>query len=75
MFKEFEYINPVHEKNKKWYFWNETWSDAHGPYLTEAIADEQCSLYGQSLNRSLTAKEKARIISPKYLDMLFNNDG
>ena len=68
MYKEFEYINPVHEKNRKWYFWNETWSEEYGPYFTEGIADEQCSLYGKSLDRSLTAKEKARIIVPSLYD-------
>lgn len=68
MFKEFEYTNPVHENDGKWYFWNETWSGVLGPYLTESIADEQCSLYGKSLDRVLTLKEKAKIIIPLYGD-------
>ncbi len=64
MFKEFEYRNPVHEKNGKWYFFDECWSDILGPYSSEKIANEQCYLYAKLLDGTLTVEEKARIIAP-----------
>jgi hypothetical protein len=35
-----KFIDPVHHDptDDKWYFWDETWSDRHGPYVTEALA-------------------------------------
>ena len=30
--------DPVHEEDGKWYFWDETWSERHGPYNTEEEA-------------------------------------
>ncbi len=32
-----------------WYFWDETWAQAYGPYQTEAVAREMCSKYAASL--------------------------
>lgn len=32
--------NPVHQHNKLWYFWDETWSYRQGPYATEIEARE-----------------------------------
>lgn len=32
-----------------WYFWDETWSHAHGPYETESEAIESCNRYVKSL--------------------------
>lgn len=31
--------NPIEEKSDGWYFWDETWAHAHGPFCTyeEAI--------------------------------------
>lgn len=66
MFKEFEYPNPVHEKDGKWYFSDEHWSDVYGPYETQKIANEQCYLYALNLDRELTDEEKARIVVPFY---------
>ena len=62
MFKEFEYPDPVHEKDGKWYFSDEHWCDVYGPYSTRQIANKQCYLYALNLNRDLTDEEKARII-------------
>ena len=28
-------IDPVHEFDGKWYFWDETWADRYGPYDNE----------------------------------------
>jgi len=36
----------VHKgEDGKWYFWNEVWSDALGPYDTEDLAKEACNRY------------------------------
>lgn len=37
-----ESSNPIFfdESEGQWYFWNETWSDRHGPYNTYAEASE-----------------------------------
>lgn len=38
--------DPIHrEDDGKWYFWDETGSDAHGPYNTEEEAKEALSIY------------------------------
>ncbi len=33
------------EKDGKWYFWDETWSNAHGPYESKDEADEKLNEY------------------------------
>lgn len=33
-----------------WYFWDETWSTAHGPYRTEIRAMVTLNLYAEQLN-------------------------
>ena len=33
----------------KWYFWDETWAGAYGPFDTEAIARESLDQYVKSL--------------------------
>lgn len=36
-------------KDPGWYFWDETWSSACGPFDTEEQADEACSAYAKTL--------------------------
>jgi len=36
-------------KGKGWYYWDETWSEAWGPYDTEEEANESCAQYGREL--------------------------
>ena len=33
-------MKEIFEQDDKWYFWNETWSESHGPFNTreEAVA-------------------------------------
>ena len=33
------------EEDDKWYFWNEVWSDKHGPYKSKFEATSECSKY------------------------------
>ena len=33
-----------------WYFWDETWSFAHGPYDTEQLARKACIEYARRLD-------------------------
>ena len=42
-------INPVHEKDGKWYFWDETWSDRIGPYDSEQEANKKIRDYAHFL--------------------------
>jgi len=37
---------PVHEWSGGWWFWDETWTFAYGPYKTEADAHTACREYG-----------------------------
>jgi len=42
--------NPVHKHSDNTYwFWDETWTDEIGPFLTEDIANKKASEYGKSL--------------------------
>lgn len=45
--------NPIHQDSvdKKWYFYDETWSDRLGPYDTEQEATEACRRYAEGLDR------------------------
>lgn len=44
-------MDPVFQANDddfeldKWYFWNEVWADAYGPYETEEEAREELDRY------------------------------
>jgi hypothetical protein len=44
-----ESSNPVFEKDGLWYFWDETWSDALGPYQSEFAARMACKEYAENL--------------------------
>jgi len=37
------------DRNAGWYFWNETWSDAEGPFESEASCREACNEYAKNL--------------------------
>lgn len=32
-----------------WYFWDETWTNAYGPYKDEAEANTKCAEYAKQL--------------------------
>lgn len=38
-------IDPIHEHNGQWYFWDETWVDRYGPYSTEKEARKMFQAY------------------------------
>jgi hypothetical protein len=44
-----EIMDPVHEDNDKWYFWDETWANRRGPYETEAQARRELRKYEDNL--------------------------
>lgn len=44
-------INPIHSKNDRWYFWDETWSSEIGPYDTYSLCREALDNYSKDLNR------------------------
>lgn len=37
------------EPDNKWWFWDETWTDAHGPFDTKVEADKAVNEYARSL--------------------------
>jgi len=37
--------DPVFLENSYWYFWDETWSDKHGPFSSETEAREVLESY------------------------------
>lgn len=37
--------DPVYRDTDGWYFWDETWTDGYGPYLTEHEAREALNDY------------------------------
>lgn len=41
--------DPVHCENGKWFFWDETWADRVGPYLTEKLARDALADYIKDL--------------------------
>jgi hypothetical protein len=42
-------MNPVHEFNGQWWFWDETWSERFGPYDTEEEAVNACNRYAKEV--------------------------
>lgn len=42
-------------KDGYWYFWDETWSNDIGPYLSEEHANESATAYGQFLDDGVTS--------------------
>lgn len=49
-------MEPIVEKDGKWYFWNETWSDLEGPYNTKVEAQAGMREYAIK-ELGMTAKE------------------
>jgi hypothetical protein len=43
-------MDPVHQENGEWWFWDETWADRWGPFPTEAAARESLSRYVDHLD-------------------------
>ncbi len=37
--------NPIFEENDKWYFSDEVWSSALGPFDSKELAEKACSRY------------------------------
>lgn len=37
--------NPIHFEDGKWWFWDETWADRHGPFESEAAAEAALRAY------------------------------
>ena len=52
----YQYPDPVHQEEDLWYFWDETWGNREGPYLTEAIARSELEAYSHWLD---TGERKA----------------
>lgn len=42
------------EKDGKWYFWNEVWTDSYGPYDTQAEAQHGMELYFKEMGGRCT---------------------
>lgn len=45
--------DPLFVENGKWYFYNESWTETHGPFNTEEEADKACNKYAADLYSSL----------------------
>lgn len=41
--------SPVFPYQGKWYFWNETWSERHGPYESHNLAGDALTEYAKAL--------------------------
>lgn len=44
-------MDPIHEENGQWYYWDETWAWRTGPFDTEAEAREDLMKYCEMLNK------------------------
>lgn len=44
----------VHEENNSWYFWDETWTNRHGPFASRDEAETMLEAY---LLESLAPRE------------------
>lgn len=44
--------DPVHfdEKERAWFFYDESWAYRHGPYPSREKANEECNKYARSLD-------------------------
>lgn len=49
--------DPVHEQAGKWYFWDETWADKHGPFDTEKEARDAMEDYATWLDGRKVSNE------------------
>ncbi|MDP1713081.1 MAG: hypothetical protein Q8K86_11575 [Candidatus Nanopelagicaceae bacterium] len=41
--------DPVHLNDDKWWFWDETWTERHGPFKTKDEARKACVKYSKTL--------------------------
>lgn len=48
-FEMIDALDPVFGEGSTWYFWDETWTDACGPYPTEADARVAVHNYAKTL--------------------------
>jgi hypothetical protein len=39
--------DPVHFADGSWWFWNETWSERHGPFASVALAHAALNRYAR----------------------------
>lgn len=46
---ELGHMNPVFGAGSTWYFWDETFSDALGPFESEQLAQEALKKYAENL--------------------------
>jgi hypothetical protein len=47
----FNFLNdPLHMHGGKWWFWDETWADRHGPYPSRPVAKAALIAYCKELN-------------------------
>lgn len=46
--------DPVHSEDDKWYFWDETWGDRHGPYVAEEDARYELARYSKFLDDGIS---------------------
>ncbi len=53
-------MNPVFEKNSRWYFYDETWSVQYGPYKNKKEAEDACMQYCHDLNHADDSMHYAR---------------
>lgn len=45
-------VNPIHQRpsaENEWYFWDETWAYAHGPFNSEEECKKALKEYAESL--------------------------
>jgi hypothetical protein len=45
----FKLEGPAWHRQRRWYFWNETWSDHYGPFDSEAEARRSLAEYAAKL--------------------------
>lgn len=46
-------IDPVHQENGSWYFWDETWAYRYGPYESKEKAREMLENYAVLLSTDM----------------------
>lgn len=51
---EFTPLDPIHEENGQWYFWDEVWCDRLGPYPDRATATSELKRYCEFLDKGPT---------------------
>lgn len=42
-------VDPVHEEDGRWYFYEETWADRQGPFDSREEAAEACERYAREV--------------------------